>query len=114
MKDPAVALDTHAREELGLDPQEGLGSPLAAAGSSFGMFAIGAVVPLVPFIVLAGTPAITASAILSGTALFGIGAAMSLLTGRSPLLSGLRMLAMGTAAAGITYLIGTALGVSVL
>jgi VIT1/CCC1 family predicted Fe2+/Mn2+ transporter len=114
MKDPAVALDTHAREELGLDPQEGLGSPVAAAGSSFVMFAIGAFVPLLPFLVTSGTPAVLASAILSGLALFGVGAAMSYLTGRPWFLSGLRMLVVGAAAAGITYLVGSLLDVSVL
>jgi len=114
MKDPEVALDTHAREELGLDPQEGLGSPLAAAGSSFAMFALGALVPLLPFLVTTGTPAVAASAVLSGIALFGVGAAMSILTGRSLVLSGLRMLGVGAAAATTTYLVGKALGVSVL
>jgi VIT1/CCC1 family predicted Fe2+/Mn2+ transporter len=113
MRDPEVALDTHAREELGLDPQEGLGSPLAAAGSSFAMFAVGALVPLIPFLVTTGTPAVVGSAVLSGVALFTVGAAMSILTGRSAVLSGLRMLAVGGAAATITYLIGTLLGVSV-
>jgi len=114
MKDPEVALDTHAREELGLDPQEGLGSPLAAAGSSFAMFAAGAFVPLLPFLVTSGPAAVVASAVLSGIALFGVGAAMSVLTGRSLLLSGLRMLGVGAAAAAITYLVGKALDVSVL
>jgi VIT1/CCC1 family predicted Fe2+/Mn2+ transporter len=114
MKDPAVALDTHAREELGLDPDEGLGSPLAAAGSSFAMFALGALVPLLPFLVTTGTHAIAASAVLSGISLFGVGAAMSILTGRSLVLSGLRMLGVGAAAAATTYLVGRALGVRVL
>ena len=114
MKDPEMALDTHAREELGLDPKEGLGSPVAAAGSSFVMFAIGAFVPLLPFLVSSGTPAVVASAVISGLALFGVGAAISYLTGRPWLLSGLRMLGIGAAAAGITYVVGTLLGVGVL
>lgn len=113
MKDPEVALDTHAKEELGLDPHEGLGSPLAAAGSSFAMFAVGAAIPLLPFLVASGTSAIVTSAALSGVSLFAVGAAMSILTGRSALASGLRMLAVGSAAAAITYLVGTLLGVSV-
>ncbi len=54
MKDPEVALETHAREELGLDPREGLGSPFAAAGSSFVTFSLGAFVPLLPFLVSSG------------------------------------------------------------
>ena len=114
MKDPEVALDTHAREELGLDPQEGLGSPFAAAGSSFATFAAGAFVPLLPFLVTSGAAAVVASAILSGIALFAVGAAMSILTGRRAIVSGLRMLAIGAAAAGVTYLVGTLLDVSVL
>ncbi len=113
MKDPEVALDTHAREELGLDPQEGLGSPVAAAGASFGMFAVGAIVPLVPFLFGSGNAAVVVSGALSGGALFGVGAAMSYLTGRNPALSGLRMLAIGGAAAGITYVVGKLLDVGV-
>jgi VIT1/CCC1 family predicted Fe2+/Mn2+ transporter len=113
MRDPDIALETHAREELGLD-KEGLGSPLAAAGSSFVTFSLGAFVPLLPFLVSSGNPAVVASAILSGLALFGVGAAISYLTGKPWLLSGLRMLAVGGAAAAVTYLVGKLLDVSVL
>jgi VIT1/CCC1 family predicted Fe2+/Mn2+ transporter len=113
MRDPQVALDTHAREELGLDPDEGLGSPLSAASASFAMFAIGAFVPLIPFLFGSGSAAVAASAALSGVALFGVGAAMSYLTGRSAVLSGLRMLGIGASAAGITYLVGKLLDVGV-
>lgn len=113
MRDPEMALETHAREELGLD-KEGLGSPLAAAGSSFLTFSLGAFVPLLPFLVSSGNPAVVASAILSGLALFGVGAAISTLTGRPWLLSGLRMLAVGGAAAAVTYFVGRLLDVSVL
>jgi vacuolar iron transporter family protein len=113
MKDPALALDTHAREELGLDPDEGLGSPEAAAGASFVMFSVGAFVPLVPFLIGSGAEAVAVSAALSAGALFGVGAAMSYLTGRSPLLSGIRMLLIGAAAAAITYLAGKLLNASV-
>ncbi|MGH2637456.1 MAG: VIT1/CCC1 transporter family protein, partial [Actinomycetota bacterium] len=98
MKDPDVALDTHAREELGLDPKEGLGSPVAAAGASFAMFSVGAFVPLVPFLFTSGAGAVAVSATLSGGALFCVGAAMSFLTGRNPWWSGLRMLAIGAVA----------------
>jgi VIT1/CCC1 family predicted Fe2+/Mn2+ transporter len=112
--DPEVALDTHAREELGLDPDEGLGSPFAAAGASLAMFAIGAFVPLIPFLFGSGGGAVVVSALLSGLALFGVGAAMSFLTGRNALFSGARMLAIGAAAAGITYVVGKLLDVSVL
>ncbi len=113
MRDPAVALDTHAREELGLDPDEGLGSPLAAAGASFATFAVGAFVPLLAFLVSSGGTAVAVSAALSGAALFGVGAAMTYLTGRNLIRSGLRMLLIGAAAAGITYLVGTILDVGV-
>jgi vacuolar iron transporter family protein len=114
MRDPETALDTHAREELGLDPQEGLGSPFAAAGASLAMFAIGAFVPLIPFLFGSGGGAVAVSAALSGIALFGVGAAMTLLTGRNAVFSGARMLAIGGAAAGITYVVGKLLDVSVL
>ena len=113
MKDPALALDTHAREELGLDPDEGLGSPEAAAGASFVTFSVGAFVPLVPFLFGSGPAAVAISAGLSAAALFGVGAAMTYLTGRSPLLSGTRMLLIGAGAAAITYLVGTLLNASV-
>src|SRR5262249_39415222 len=111
--DPEMALETHAREELGLD-REGLGSPLAAAGSSFATFALGAFVPLVPFLIGSGDGAVVASAIMSGVAVFTVGAGISMLTGKSWLLSGLRMLAVGGAAAAVTYLVGRLLDVSVL
>ena len=113
MKDPKVALDTHAREELGLDPDEGLGSPFAAAGSSFASFSLGAFVPLVPFLSWQGATAVMWSAALSALALFGVGAAMSYLTGRNALVSGARMLSIGAAAAAVTYLVGSLLNVTV-
>jgi VIT1/CCC1 family predicted Fe2+/Mn2+ transporter len=113
MRDPEVALETHAREELGIDIEEGLGSPWAAAGSSFGMFSIGAVIPLLPFLFTAGGSAVAISAALSAVTLFGVGGAMTVLTGRRVLRSGARMLAIGAVAAAITYGVGTLLGVAV-
>jgi vacuolar iron transporter family protein len=113
MKDPEAALETHAREELGIDMKEGLGSPWASAGSSFVMFSIGALIPLVPFLFTAGGTAVVISAGLSGVTLFGVGGAMTVLTGRGLLLSGARMLAIGAAAATITYEVGTLLGVAI-
>jgi vacuolar iron transporter family protein len=113
MKDPQVALETHAREELGIDMKEGLGSPWAAAGSSFVMFSIGALVPLVPFLFTSGETAVVISASLSGVTLFGVGGAMTILTGRGFLLSGTRMLAIGAVAAAITYGVGKFLGVAI-
>jgi VIT1/CCC1 family predicted Fe2+/Mn2+ transporter len=113
MRDPKLALETHAKEELGLDPDEGLGSPWAAAGSSFAMFAVGAVVPLLPFLFMAGGIAVATSAVLGGVTLFGVGGAMSILTGKHLVLSGIRMLLVGSAAAAITYLVGHLLNVAV-
>jgi len=113
MKDPAVALDTHAREELGLDPSEGLGSPVAAASASLVSFAAGALLPLLPFLFGSGGAAVAVSAALSGVSLMGIGTAMTYLTGRSPLLSGLRMLSIGAVAAAITFIVGKAIDAGV-
>ncbi|MGI8617100.1 MAG: VIT1/CCC1 transporter family protein [Actinomycetota bacterium] len=113
MKDPRVALETHAREELGIDMHEGLGSPWAAASSSFGMFSIGAIVPLLPFLFTSGDRAVAVSAGLSAVTLFAVGSAMTVLTGRGVLFSGARMLAIGAVAAAITYGVGTLLGVAV-
>lgn len=110
-KDPETALQTHAREELGLDPDE-LGSPSRAAISSFFAFTFGAVVPLIPFLFLEGTVAIALSAVLSGATLFLVGSLMTMWTGKHFWLSGLRMLAVGTVAASLTFLIGKAFHVS--
>jgi len=111
MKDPEVALETHAREELGLDPREGLGSPWGAAISSFITFSIGAIVPLVPFVIGSGNAAIITSAAMSGVTLFAVGAAMAILTGKRFYVSGLRMLLVGGAAALITHGVGRLLQV---
>lgn len=105
MRDPQVALETHAREELGLDPDE-LGSPWSAAISSFVTFAVGAFVPLLPFAIGSGTAAVAAAILASATAIFVVGAAMSSLTGRSFWRSGGRMLLVGAVAAAITFGIG--------
>ncbi|MEO8476055.1 MAG: VIT1/CCC1 transporter family protein [Actinomycetota bacterium] len=113
MKDPRVALETHAREELGIDPDEGLGSPVGAASSSFVMFAVGALVPLAPFLFVGGATGTRLAAAVTGIALAGVGALTSVLTGRPAWLSAVRMLAIGGGAAIVTYLIGTLLGVSV-
>jgi VIT1/CCC1 family predicted Fe2+/Mn2+ transporter len=109
--DPKVALDTLVREELGLDPGE-LGSPIGAAASSFLAFAIGALVPVLPFFFGASTGLVVASMVLSGLALFTVGAVLSLFTGRGTLFSGLRQLAIGGFAALITFALGRAIGVS--
>ena len=110
-KDPDLALETHAREELGLDPEGGLGSPWGAAASSFVMFTIGAVIPLLPYLIGSGTAAALAAVAAGGATLFLVGSLMSILTGKHPLRSGLRMLLIGGAAAGVTYAVGKALHV---
>jgi vacuolar iron transporter family protein len=114
MANRSVALAVMAREELGIDPDDLGGSPWKAAGSSFGMFCIGAAIPIIPFTVIARTPALTASVVLSGLVLFLLGVLVTTLTGRSPLRSGLRQLLFGLGAAAVTYgigrLVGTAIG----
>ncbi len=110
-QDPESALDMLVREELGLDPDE-LGSAWGAAGGSFVAFAIGAVVPVAPYLYGGGTAALVTSLGLSLVALFAVGAAVSLLTGRSFLFSGARQLGIGLAAAAVTYAIGSLIGVS--
>lgn len=110
IEDPERALDTLTREELGLNPGA-LGSPWLAAASSFAAFACGAIVPLMPY--LFGTARALEGAIgLTALGLFGVGAAMSLFTGRRAVRSGLRMLAIGALAGIATGLIGAGLGVS--
>jgi VIT1/CCC1 family predicted Fe2+/Mn2+ transporter len=110
--DPDKALDTLAREELGLNPEE-LGSPWEAALSSFFAFSVGALVPLLPFFFSVGNTGLVVSVGLTALALFGVGVAISLFTGRHAWLGGLRMLAIGGAAGGATYLIGKLLGMVV-
>jgi VIT1/CCC1 family predicted Fe2+/Mn2+ transporter len=106
------ALDTLAREELGIDPTELGGSALQAAGASFLLFAVGAIIPVLPFLMLSGQEAIVASLMASAVGLFGIGAGITLLTGRSLLFSGGRQVAVGLAAAALTFGVGRLIGVS--
>ena len=108
-----TALDTLVREELGIDPEELGGSAWAAAGTSFLLFAIGAIFPVAPYFTLAGMPAIIASLAASGAALFLIGAGTTLFTGRGVLPSGVRQLLVGFAAAGVTFAVGKLIGVAV-
>lgn len=112
MADPDHALDTKAREELGLNPQE-LGSPWGVAVSSFIAFAAGAIVPVIPYLVAAGTAAFLVAACISATAMFAVGAGISALTGRPLLRTGLRQLLVGGLAAAATFGIGKLIGVSV-
>lgn len=110
-RDPERALDTLAREELGLNPDE-LGSPAKAAVASFLAFAAGAIIPLFPFILPFAAQPLPISVALTGVALFGVGAILSLFTGRRAMLGGLRMLGIGGTAGAATYFIGRALGIS--
>lgn len=109
--DRGVALETLAREELGLNP-EGLGSPYGVAFSSFLSFAAGAVIPLVPWFFGSGNVSFVASIALGGLGMFAVGAAVSLFTGRNFIFAGARQLAIGGVAAAITYTIGRIIGVS--
>ena len=108
-----TALDTLVREELGIDPEELGGSAWAAAGTSFLLFAVGAIFPVAPYFALAGMPAVIASLAASGLALFLIGAGTTLFTGRGVLASGVRQLVVGYAAAGVTFAVGKLIGVAV-
>jgi vacuolar iron transporter family protein len=106
-KDPKHALDIHVREELGVNKDE-LPSAVVAGGSSFISFAIGAAIPVLPY--LFGAETFLISGILTGLALFATGAAVSLVTPRTWWFSGLRQLAFGAAAALVTYAVGSAVG----
>ena len=107
---PEQALDVLAREELGLNPDD-LGAPLKAAAFSFLSFAIGAAIPLIPFLLgSAGTAAIVAAAVLTGCALFGVGMALSLFTGRAAVRGALRMVLIGGGAGTVSFLVGRLIG----
>ncbi len=110
VKQPDAALDALAREELGLNPDD-LGSPLGAAVASFLSFAGGAVLPLLPFLLdPSPVPPAAAAAMIAALALFGVGAALSLFTGRNATRGGLRMLLIGGCAGALTWLIGRLIG----
>ncbi|MHB8438836.1 MAG: VIT1/CCC1 transporter family protein [Acidimicrobiales bacterium] len=111
MRTPEIALETHAREELGINPAQ-LGSPWQAAISSFVTFAIGALLPLVPWLVSSGNGATLGSVVVGALAALGIGAALALFTRRQWWWSALRQLGISAVAAGITFGIGHAVGVS--
>jgi len=108
-----VALDTLVREELGVDPEELGGSPWAAALSSFGLFSVGAIFPVIAFIFTQGALAVAISIAVSGVALMTIGAATSFFTGRNLLFSAVRQLLIGYLAAAITFGVGRLIGVSI-
>jgi len=113
MADKGSILDTLAREELGIDPEELGGSAYEAAVTSFFLFAFGAMFPILPYLFWSGTMALVLSLAVSALGLFIIGAAITLMTGRSVWFSGTRQVLVGIAAAGLTYGIGKLIGISV-
>lgn len=113
MRDPNHALDLLSREELGLNPDD-LGSPWGAATYSFISFAIGASIPLLPYLFgVVSTRALIWSGAAAGISLFAVGMVLSLFTGRSAVAGGIRMLLIGGGAGAITFLIGQLLGTSI-
>jgi vacuolar iron transporter family protein len=110
LSDKTATLDALAREELGIDPNELGGSAYEAALASFVLFALGAIVPIFPFLLTAGGVAIVASVGLSGLALFAIGAVITIFTGVTVWRSGSRQLTLGLLAAGVTFAVGRVIG----
>jgi vacuolar iron transporter family protein len=112
MQDKEGALDMLAREELGIDPAELGGNPWSAAGTSFVLFAAGAIVPIVPYLWTRGLEAIALSAFTSALALAAIGLLTALFNGRTPAFSAMRQVLFGCSAAAVTFGVGRLLGVS--
>jgi len=112
MQDPELALETHAREELGITTQN-LGNPWQAAAASFVMFAIGAFIPLAPWLFTSGTLAIVLSLVLGAVASLAIGVVLAKFTERPVVPSALRQLAVTVVAAGVTFGVGRAIGTGV-
>jgi VIT1/CCC1 family predicted Fe2+/Mn2+ transporter len=110
ISDPSTALDTLAREELGIDPQELGGSAWEAAFTSFALFMVGAIIPVVPYLFFTGMTGIAVSAAFSTVGLFIIGAIITLMTGRNPVASGLRQVLFGLVTAAVTFSIGHFIG----
>jgi len=111
MQDPELALETHAREELGITPQS-MGSPWQAAAAFF-TFALGAFIPLAPWLFTAGTLAIVLSIVLAALASLAVGVVLARYTERPVLVSALRQLAVTVVAAGVTFGVGKAIGTGV-
>ena len=112
MSDRELAVQSLSRDELGINPEDLGGSAWEAAITSFLLFAVGAIIPVIPYMFLSGINAVIVSAIFSALGLFIIGAAITLFTGRPVWQSGLRQVLFGLAAALVTYLIGRLIGVS--
>jgi len=113
LSDKNATLDALEREELGIDPTELGGSPYEAALTSFMLFALGAIIPILPFLVFGGGVAVSASVGLSGLGLFAVGAAITIFTGVAVWRSGSRQLALGLGAAGVTFFIGRIVGAAI-
>lgn len=113
MLDKGQAHDILVREELGINPEEMKGSAMEAAVTSFILFAVGAILPVIPFFFVGGMMAVIFSATLSAIGLFIIGAAITLFTGKNVFFSGFRQVAFGLIAATITFGIGHFIGVSI-
>ena len=112
MRDPQVALEVHAREELGIDPDE-LGAPVGAAVWSFLAFALGAILPLAPWFVTRGGAAVGSSIVLGVVGALTLGGLVGYLSGRSIPFAAMRQTLIAGAAAAITYVIGSLVGVGV-
>jgi VIT1/CCC1 family predicted Fe2+/Mn2+ transporter len=112
MRDPEMALETHAREELGVDPNA-LGSPVRAAVSSFVAFGVGALVPLFPWFFAGGRASVVASAVLGAAGAGAVGFALAHFTERPPARPVIRQLVLSALAAAVSYGLGAAVGVSV-
>jgi VIT1/CCC1 family predicted Fe2+/Mn2+ transporter len=113
MADPKIALETHAREELGIRPGS-LGKPLQAAASSFVTFSVGALLPLLPFLLGLRSGAVLASIAIAAVAAVVVGSGLSLFTGRSWWWSAFRQLAICAAAGAVTYGVGAGVGLSLV
>ncbi len=109
MRDEDLALETHAREELGIDPTD-LGSPVAAAAASFGSFALGAAVPLAPWLAARGAGAVVATIVLASVTSLLVGALLGHFAGRNWVRSAVRQFGLSALAAVVAYVIGLAAG----
>jgi VIT1/CCC1 family predicted Fe2+/Mn2+ transporter len=107
--DHAIALDTHTRLELGIDP-DAVGSAGAAGASSFFSFALGALLPLLPWFFVSGTAAVVASIVIGAVAALALGAVIGTFTGRGVARTAGRQLAAAVVAAGVTFAVGTLFG----
>ncbi len=112
MADPEVALEVHAREELGVDPHD-VGDPIQAAIASFVAFAVGAMLPLIPWLISEGNGAVVASAVIGLAASALVGVALAVFTERSKLRTAARQVGWASGACALTWVIGSALGTAI-